>query len=72
MPRKALIVKANKTPKYSTRKYTRCRMCGRSAGVFADELLCHGDFRKQATAGLLPGWRKASWQAKELGVKFSK
>jgi small subunit ribosomal protein S14 len=55
MTRKALIIKANKTPKYSSRKYTRCRVCGRSASVFKDTLLCRIDFRKQVYEGLLPG-----------------
>ncbi|MDR1670489.1 MAG: type Z 30S ribosomal protein S14 [Spiroplasmataceae bacterium] len=61
MTRKALIVKAQRTPKYSTRKYTRCLMCGRSRSVFKNTLLCRIDFRKQAYAGLLPGWSKGSW-----------
>ena len=59
MPRKALIVKANKTPKYPTRKYKRCRVCGRSGG-YEDTFLCRIDFRNQANRGLLPGWRKGS------------
>ncbi|EPS48026.1 30S ribosomal protein S14 [Clostridium botulinum A1 str. CFSAN002368] len=33
MARKALIEKWNKTPKYSTRAYTRCRICGRPHAV---------------------------------------
>ncbi|KLL05290.1 MAG: 30S ribosomal protein S14 [Mycoplasmataceae bacterium RV_VA103A] len=61
MTTKALIVKSQKVPKYSTRKYTRCRVCGRSRSVFKDTLLCRIDFRKQVYQGLLPGWRKASW-----------
>ena len=61
MTRKALVIKANKTPKYSSRKYTRCRICGRSGSVFKDTLLCRIDFRKQVYEGLLPGWRKGSW-----------
>jgi len=60
MTRKALIIKASKIPKYSSRKYTRCRICGRSASVFKDVLLCRIDFRKQVYEGLLPGWRKGS------------
>jgi len=30
MARKALKIKAEKEPKFSTRKYTRCKICGRS------------------------------------------
>ncbi|WNE40314.1 MAG: 30S ribosomal protein S14 type Z [Mycoplasmataceae bacterium] len=61
MTRKALLVKAQKTPKYLTRKYNRCRVCGRSRSVFKDTLLCRIDFRKQIYEGLLPGWSKGSW-----------
>ncbi|NJS41558.1 type Z 30S ribosomal protein S14, partial [Candidatus Gracilibacteria bacterium] len=32
MARKALIVKALKTPKYSTRLVRRCKVCGRKGG----------------------------------------
>ena len=28
MAKKSLIVKAKKTPKFSTRSYNRCRICG--------------------------------------------
>jgi small subunit ribosomal protein S14 len=35
MARKALIVKSKKTPKYSTRKYSRCLECGRSRFVLS-------------------------------------
>ncbi|WNE40556.1 MAG: 30S ribosomal protein S14 type Z [Mycoplasmataceae bacterium] len=61
MTRKALIVKSQRPAKFSTRKYTRCRMCGRSGSVFRNTLLCRIDFRKQVYAGLLPGWSKGSW-----------
>jgi small subunit ribosomal protein S14 len=55
MTRKALVVKANKIPKYPSRGYTRCRICGRSGSVFKDTLLCRIHFRKQIYEGLLPG-----------------
>ncbi|CAI2161723.1 1298_t:CDS:2 [Funneliformis geosporum] len=34
MARKALIVKANKPPKYPVRKHSRCLICGRSRSVY--------------------------------------
>jgi small subunit ribosomal protein S14 len=34
MAKKSLINKANSTPKYKVRAYTRCRRCGRARSVF--------------------------------------
>ncbi|WP_322632058.1 type Z 30S ribosomal protein S14 [endosymbiont DhMRE of Dentiscutata heterogama] len=61
MTTKALMVKSQKIPKYSTRKYTRCLVCGRSRSVFSDYKLCRIHFREWVYEGRLPGWRKASW-----------
>jgi len=32
MAKKCLIIKQRKTPKYSSRRYNRCRICGRPRG----------------------------------------
>ncbi|HMB65940.1 MAG TPA: type Z 30S ribosomal protein S14 [Patescibacteria group bacterium] len=61
MARKALIAKANKTPKYSTRKVRRCWRCGRTYGYMRDFDLCRICFREMADNGDLPGVKKASW-----------
>ena len=61
MARKAMIEKANKTAKYTTRQYNRCKECGRARGFMRDFLLCRLCFRKFALIGLLPGVKKASW-----------
>lgn len=61
MARKALIEKANKTPKYATRVRNRCRLCGRPRGFIRLFLMCRLCFRKFALEGLLPGVKKASW-----------
>jgi small subunit ribosomal protein S14 len=61
MARLALIEKAKKTPKFSTRKYNRCEMCGRARAYLRMFKLCRICFRKNALAGLLPGVKKASW-----------
>lgn len=61
MARKALIEKANKTPKFSTRVRNRCKICGRPRGFLREFLLCRICFRKVALAGLLPGVKKTSW-----------
>ena len=61
MARKAMIEKANKVPKFSTRVRNRCKECGRPRGFLGEFLLCRLCFRKYALEGLLPGVQKASW-----------
>jgi small subunit ribosomal protein S14 len=61
MARKAMIEKANKKPKYSTRARNRCKLCGRPRGFIRLFQLCRLCFRKNALEGLLPGVKKASW-----------
>ncbi len=61
MARKALITKANKKPKYSTRKIRRCWRCGRNKGYIRDFDLCRICFRELAENGDLPGIKKSSW-----------
>ncbi|PKM91267.1 type Z 30S ribosomal protein S14 [Candidatus Falkowbacteria bacterium HGW-Falkowbacteria-1] len=61
MARKALIIKAKKKPKFSTRKINRCWRCGRNKGYMRDFDLCRICFRELADNGDLPGIKKASW-----------
>jgi len=61
MPRKALIVKAQKKPKYSTRIVRRCFRCGRARGYLRKFGLCRICFRELANKGELPGVKKSSW-----------
>lgn len=61
MARKALIEKANSTPKFKVRAYTRCGCCGRPKAVYRKFGICRICFRKMALDGLLPGVVKASW-----------
>ena len=49
MAKKSLIIKAKKTPKFSTRSYNRCRICGRPRGYMRQ-------FDSQ-----IPGVTKSSW-----------
>ena len=48
MAKTSMINKQQKEPKFSTRAYTRCRLCR----------IC---FRELAYKGEIPGVRKASW-----------
>jgi small subunit ribosomal protein S14 len=57
----ALENKARKTPKFRSRGYTRCQICGRARAVYRKFLICRICFRTMANEGKLPGVRKASW-----------
>ncbi len=61
MARKAMIVKANRKPKFSSRIVRRCRLCGRPRAYMRDFELCRICFRELATKGALPGVIKSSW-----------
>ncbi len=61
MAKKSLINKANRTPKYKTRGYNRCQICGRPRGYLRKYKMCRICFRKMASEGLLPGVTKSSW-----------
>ncbi len=61
MARIALIVKAARKPKFSTRKINRCWRCGRNHGFIGDFKLCRICFRELADNGDLPGITKSSW-----------
>ncbi len=61
MARKALIEKSQREPKYSTRDYNRCRLCGRARAYMRKFQICRICFRKLASEGKIPGVVKASW-----------
>ncbi|MDD3627837.1 MAG: type Z 30S ribosomal protein S14 [bacterium] len=61
MAKKSLIAKAKRKPKFSTRKYNRCPLCGRSRGFLRRFGMCRICFRLNAGGGMIPGVRKASW-----------
>ncbi|NBX92214.1 MAG: type Z 30S ribosomal protein S14 [Proteobacteria bacterium] len=57
----AMMVKANRKPKFKTRKYNRCPRCGRPRAFLRKFKMCRLCFRKLALNGMLPGVIKASW-----------
>ena len=61
MAKKSLINKANRTPKFTTRAYNRCRMCGRPRAYIRKFGICRICFRTLALDAQLPGVRKSSW-----------
>jgi small subunit ribosomal protein S14 len=61
MAKKALVIKANRRPKFPVRAYTRCQRCGRARAVYRRFGLCRICFRMMSHAGEIPGVVKASW-----------
>ncbi|NJN14295.1 MAG: type Z 30S ribosomal protein S14 [Planctomycetes bacterium] len=61
MAKKSWIAKANRPPKFPTRRYTRCGLCGRSRAYYRRFGLCRICFRNLALQGQIPGVTKASW-----------
>ena len=61
MAKKSMIVKNQRTPKFSTRAYTRCNRCGRPHGVLRKYGICRICFRELANKGEIPGVKKSSW-----------
>lgn len=61
MASKSKIAKAEKKPKYSSRRESRCKMCGRPRAVYRKFGICRICFRELANKGVIPGVRMASW-----------
>lgn len=61
MARLCLKNKQKMKPKYSTRAYNRCELCGRPRAVYRKFRICRVCFRNLANEGRIPGVRKASW-----------
>jgi small subunit ribosomal protein S14 len=61
MAKTSWIVKCSRTPKFKSRAYTRCGICGRSRAVYRKFKVCRICLRERALRGEIPGMRKASW-----------
>lgn len=61
MSRTCLVVKSQKTPKFSTRHRNRCQLCGRPRAVYRKLKICRCCVRELASRGEIPGMKKASW-----------
>ncbi|BAH74724.1 MULTISPECIES: type Z 30S ribosomal protein S14 [Solidesulfovibrio] len=61
MARKSLMVKASRKPKFSTRAYNRCPICGRPRAYLRKFGVCRICFRNMSLTGEMPGVRKSSW-----------
>jgi len=61
MAKKSQIARANRKPKFKSRAYNRCRVCGRPRAYLRKFGMCRICVRNFAHRGELPGVRKASW-----------
>ncbi|RLC52409.1 MAG: type Z 30S ribosomal protein S14 [Candidatus Cloacimonadota bacterium] len=61
MAKKSWEVRQKRTPKFSSRAYSRCKICGRSRAYMRSFGICRICFRKLASNGQIPGVKKASW-----------
>ena len=63
MAKTAMKIKQQRAPKFSTREYSRCRICGRPHAYLRKYGICRICFRELAYKGQIPGVKKASWKA---------
>lgn len=56
-----MIVKQQRRPKFKTRAYNRCKLCGRPHAYMRKFGICRLCFRELAYKGQIPGVKKASW-----------
>ena len=61
MAKTSLIMKSQRAPKFPTRAYTRCKLCGRPRAYLRKFEMCRLCFRELALKGEVPGVVKASW-----------
>lgn len=61
MAKKSVVARAQKKPKFSTRKVNRCWRCGRKRGYMRKFDICRICFRELARQGSIPGVRMSSW-----------
>ena len=60
MAKKALVQKAQRTPKFKVRAYTRCQRCGRPRSVYRKFGLGRICLRSLTLSGEVPGVTKSS------------
>ena len=61
MAKKSMIAKQQRPQKFATRRYNRCKLCGRPHGYIRKYGICRICFRELAHNGEIPGVTKASW-----------
>ena len=61
MAKTSMKMKQQAKPKFSTRAYTRSRICGRPHSLLKKNGISRICFRDLANKGQIPGVKKASW-----------
>ena len=61
MAKTSMKVKQQRPQKFSTREYTRCKICCRTHSVLRKYGICRVCFRELAYKGQIPGVKKSSW-----------
>jgi small subunit ribosomal protein S14 len=61
MAKKSLVNKALRPAKFSSRRYDRCKRCGRPRAYLRRFGMCRLCFRELAHRGEIPGVTKSSW-----------
>lgn len=54
-------IKEGRQPKFATKVFNMCSICGRTRGYLGNFDICRICFRERANTGELPGVRKSSW-----------
>ena len=57
-----MFLKQQAEPKFSTRRYNRCKICGRPHAYLRKYGICRICFRNLAYKGEIPGVKKSSWK----------
>ena len=61
MAKKSQLERQKKTPRFRTRRHSRCARCGRSGAYYQKFHVCRICLRELAHGGEVPGMTKASW-----------
>ena len=61
MAKTSMKVKQQRKAKFSSREYSRCKICGRPHAYLRKYGICRICFRELAYKGQIPGVKKASW-----------
>jgi small subunit ribosomal protein S14 len=61
MAKTSMKIKQQRAPKFSTRAYNRCQLCGRPHSYMRKYCICRICFRELAYKGQIPGVKKSSW-----------
>ena len=61
MAKLSKIAQAKRKPKFSTRGYNRCPLCGRPRAFLRKFKMCRICLRKRALQGEITGLTKSSW-----------